>query len=610
MRRLAGAGQGGPLAGARPKGQSFGGGVLRFAASLLMCCALIAAFGGDVAQAHTAFSGSSPNDGETLSAPPEQLHLTFSGKLEGALHAVKLTGPDGVAAPLEPLVLSDDRKMIMADLPELANGKYTVAFRVISGDGHPMEGTISFEVAVPEPASEPAPAPAEEPGQGAAAGPGTEQEPDAPPPESGVGEGASSPPDGTVSESPDTSPSSPQPDNHVHVSPYAAPGFLTLLFVSRVLYYAALLALLGWALWSALQRLTERRAAYWRNIGMRLLTVHLLAFGLFAMLHWLELTAGGQSGVPFAALLRDTGVGQSWLFTGVLAVAGFPLLFRYRYVDAGWAVLIIAAKTLRGHASAFEPVLWARIADGVHLASAAVWAGGLLALVLVMRTSADWFRSLAPSFSTAALAALLVLAATGVVSAVLYTERLTDLPETAWGMLLLGKIALVAVVVPVAALLRRYLRKGDAASFRKWIRVDFALLFGIVAVTGILTHVSPTMERMAFNWHVMGSEVHLSADIAELRGGANELSLKVWVPAGDGPPAVSAFVTEPGSPETAVALSAVDIPSEEWETFGDFDKYTFAGAPAIRDPKAASLRVIVQRSNGQQYEYTKRLAGT
>lgn len=600
---------------------------------MLICLALVVAFGGvPAAKAHTAFSGSSPDDGEVLSAPPERLHLSFSGKLEASLHSVKLAGPGGApVVSLEPLVLSEDRKTIMANFPELANGEYTVTFRVISGDGHPIEGAVSFEVDAPVPEPGSGAGPETEPEQEAEAGQsseaeqgsGSEREPTAesgsgqeaaiPSPEGGV-DGEGQPSSGGDLPEPheaEAAPSQSHSDGRGHSGAYASSGFAILLFASRILYYAALLSLLGWALWSALQRrLTGDRSAYWRRIGLRLLAVHLLAFGLFVAVHWLELTGGGESGVPLAVLLRDTGIGQSWLFTALLGIAGFPLLFRYRYIDAGWAVLVIAAKTLRGHASAFEPVLWARIADGVHLASAGIWAGGLLAMVLVMKTSREWFREFAPAFSAAAFAALIVLAVTGTVSAILYTGELSDLPRTAWGILLLGKIALVALVVPVAAWLRRKLRQGDDISFRKWIKLDFALLLGIVAATGVLTHISPTVERVSFNWHVMGTEVHITADMEDVRAGANELSLKVWVPQGDEAPAVSVVVVETRSGETPVALAAMDVPSEEWETFGDLDKYTFTGVADIAEPEEATLIVRVQRSDGQQYEYSKRLSGT
>src|SRR5690606_17683782 len=109
---------------------------------------------------------------------------------------------------------------------------------------------------------------------------------------------------------------------------FSASGLSGVLLGSRVLYYGTLLPLLGWALWSALRPsgLSER-TKYWSRIGLRLQLLHLLAFILYAAMHWLELSWGNSS-VALMDVLRDTSIGQSWLFTGLLSLAGFPLLFR------------------------------------------------------------------------------------------------------------------------------------------------------------------------------------------------------------------------------------------------------------------------------------------
>ncbi|MCI3919105.1 copper resistance protein CopC/CopD [Paenibacillus sp. TRM 82003] len=557
-------------------------------------------------EAHTTMSNASPGDGDTLSGSPPAIVLTFNGKLEetNPLHAIQVAGPDGeTALELPSPTLSDDRKTLSVALPELANGTYAVTYRAISGDGHPVEGGYSFAVAGPEPA----PAPEEE---------NALVEPDAPktgaPPadeaapvtdeheEHDGHDGADEHADGR--------------DGAFHRS--AGDGtLLGLLFASRILYYATLLPLLGWALWSAFLRQTAGEFTGWRRTGLWLQGSHAAAFAIHVATQWAEMSWGGAT-ASLADVLRDTALGQSWLFTGLLALAGFPLLFRYRVVDGAWAALVIGAKTLRGHASAFEPVALARLADAAHLGAAAIWIGGLLALALFARRAPDRLRAFAPTFSNAALAAFAVLAATGVVSTLLYTERLEDIARTTWGWLLLAKLVLAAAILPVAALLRRRLRAEASAPssfFRRWLRVDVALLAGIVAITGVLTHVSPVVERVPFRWHVMGDEAHLTADIADLRAGSNELSLKVWVPTDDGgAPEVSATIVTSGetgeaAAEASVGLAVVDIPAEEWESFPGFDKYTFVGAVGISDPAAASLRIVIERANGETLTYERKI---
>ena len=547
--------------------------------------------------AHTSLSGSSPGDGEELEAQPTQIHLSFSGKLESSasLHAIKLDGPEG-AVPLEPPALDGGGKSLMAALPPgLPNGAYAVTFRVVSADGHPIEGGFSFEIAAPEPASTPEPAPAAEP----------EPAPEAADPGVDAAEGAAPPAaDEHAGHHPDDA-AAPSSDGSASGAAFAA-----LLYGTRILYYAALLSLVGWALWSALRPVAPERAAYWRGVGLRLQALHLAAFAAHVAVQWAELS-GGVASASFLDALRETSTGQSWLFTGLLSLAGFPLLFRHRATDGAWALLMIGAKTLRGHAGAFEPVLWSRLADGVHLAAAALWVGGLLALVLLLRKSPEWFRSFAPSFSAAALCAYAALVVTGVVSALLYTESAADIVRTAWGWLLIAKAALAAAVLPVAALLRRRLLDAERRpnGFRSWLRADFALLAAVVGITGVLTHMSPIVERVTFHWHVMGETAHLTADIADLRAGANELQLKIWVPSGEPAPAVSVAIAAPGEPERPGALRATDVPAEAWESFAGFDKYTFVGEVDVADLAQAELRVRIQRSGGagETLDYAKKL---
>lgn len=577
---------------------------------LLLCGALLAfALAPTTAQAHTSLASASPGDGDTLSASPPMLELTFSGVLErgNPLHAIEIAGPSGEAVELPPPTLSDDRKTIGVALPELAGGRYAVTYRVVSGDGHPIEGGYAFTVNGPAPPSGEADPDAGAEAVEGQAGAGDTEEAAASEPGTGNGQDVAAPEERQE----------PPADEHAghagHEAGGAASGsgagLAAPLYASRILYYATMLPLLGWALWSAFRRQSADALAEWRRVGLRLQGAHAVAFVVHVALQWAELSHGLTS-ASFLDLLRSTALGQSWLFTGLLTLAGFPLLFRYRAVDAVWALLLIGAKTLRGHASSFEPVVWARLADGVHLGAAAIWIGGLLALAWFAPRAPDRLRAFAPTFSNAALAAFAVLAATGAVSAMLYTESLADIVRTTWGRLLLAKVALAAAVLPVAAMLRRRLRAEAAApgAFRRWLRVDAARLAGIVALTGVLTHMSPVVERVPFRWHVMGETAHLTAEIPDLRAGGNELSLKIWVPTEDGgAPKVSVAVVEPGGAETSVDLAVVDIPAEAWESFIGFDKYTFSGTVVIADPEEASLRVVIERANGDALTYENRL---
>lgn len=99
------------------------------------------------AHAHDTLTDSSPRDGEVVTAPDE-LTLTFSGEISPLGTAVTVEGPDGDAVAGDPEV--DGRVVTVPLAADLAAGGYTVAWRVTSGDGHPISGEFGFEVEADE----------------------------------------------------------------------------------------------------------------------------------------------------------------------------------------------------------------------------------------------------------------------------------------------------------------------------------------------------------------------------------------------------------------------------------------------------------------------------
>ena len=114
------------------------------------------------ALAHDVLTGSTPEDGETLDAAPEEVVLTFNNEpLEtGDGNAVSVTGPDEETT-YETGDLAFDGNEVSTELEPLDQaGDYTIGFRVVSSDGHPIQESLTFTV--PEEAVADA-APEEEP---------------------------------------------------------------------------------------------------------------------------------------------------------------------------------------------------------------------------------------------------------------------------------------------------------------------------------------------------------------------------------------------------------------------------------------------------------------
>lgn len=127
-----------------------------FAALLAALLAL-----GASAQAHGTLLESDPADGATLETSPEAITLTFSADVLEVSPLVRITDESG--EQLAEITPSVDGPVATATLEEpLPAGTSTVQWRVVSSDGHPIEGTFEVTVEQDAAAEETTEAPAEE----------------------------------------------------------------------------------------------------------------------------------------------------------------------------------------------------------------------------------------------------------------------------------------------------------------------------------------------------------------------------------------------------------------------------------------------------------------
>ena len=109
------------------------------------------------AAAHDELIATEPAPEAVLDTAPEVLALDFSADLLNISPTIVLTGPAGAVDLDEPVVTGT---RVAAGVPQdLPSGGYTVAWRVVSGDGHPIQGSFAFTVRGPAATQEPAPAP-------------------------------------------------------------------------------------------------------------------------------------------------------------------------------------------------------------------------------------------------------------------------------------------------------------------------------------------------------------------------------------------------------------------------------------------------------------------
>jgi copper resistance protein C len=99
------------------------------------------------ALAHTELETSSPAGRSILTTAPAQVRLTFSDRLSGPVTVVVTDGAGRKIAMAVPVVNGPTATVRFAAPP--ANGTHTVAYRVVSHDGHTVQGSYAFRVAVP-----------------------------------------------------------------------------------------------------------------------------------------------------------------------------------------------------------------------------------------------------------------------------------------------------------------------------------------------------------------------------------------------------------------------------------------------------------------------------
>ena len=136
---------------------------LLIAASLAVAGSLTLAVG---ASGHASLLTSSPEDGAVLDVAPEDVRFTFSEELFAELIEVSVLDAAGdlVMATEAEQTPPPGTDVIVPWPSDLPPGEYSVAFRVVSADGHPVTGRITFSyAAVAESAEEPTAEPTTEP---------------------------------------------------------------------------------------------------------------------------------------------------------------------------------------------------------------------------------------------------------------------------------------------------------------------------------------------------------------------------------------------------------------------------------------------------------------
>jgi methionine-rich copper-binding protein CopC len=99
------------------------------------------------ANAHSSMIDQIPKGNSIISELPARIELTFDEELLdlGSGNSVVMSGPDGVEITTGPTVLLSS-KISRELIPSKIQGKYSVKYRIVSADGHVVEGKYQFEL--------------------------------------------------------------------------------------------------------------------------------------------------------------------------------------------------------------------------------------------------------------------------------------------------------------------------------------------------------------------------------------------------------------------------------------------------------------------------------
>lgn len=96
------------------------------------------------ASAHTDLVSSTPKDGATLDAAPTQIVLTFNEELLEDTVKIVAKSTTGDVGALSDVAQASGSKVEVPWPADAPGGTYELSYRIVSADGHPVTGSITF----------------------------------------------------------------------------------------------------------------------------------------------------------------------------------------------------------------------------------------------------------------------------------------------------------------------------------------------------------------------------------------------------------------------------------------------------------------------------------
>ena len=435
------------------------------------------------AAAHARLISTTPIADELLQSGPEAVELTFDEPVAVVEGGIQVIDPEGDRADRGSVEEADGGVRVIVGIETRRQGTYTVAWRVLSEDGHNLSGSFVFHV--------------------------------------GVRTGAAETDDADS----------------------RTVGLVGTF--GRWLAFAGLLGAGGAVVIAMLaipsDRLLRARASRQAVVGA---LGGFLGVVLVLVAQTAEATGRGLleavSLTPELTLDTRTGLltaARGACLLGAAILAGLRPVWRRAPWLTGLAVMGAAAlSSMTGHAWTADRRIAAVAVDAVHLLAVIVWIGGLVGLLLCLPVAVDRVR-VAGGFSKLALFTAGVVAATGTVSGAIQLGSIEALTATTYGTLLLAKVVGFATLVWFGWANRRTLLpllERTATPLLRSLRGEVLVACVVLAVTAVLVDTPPGRVELSqpFSTSVEAEDAVIQVTVDPARAGANDIHFYFFEPDG------------------------------------------------------------------------------
>lgn len=410
--------------------------------------------------AHAYIKKSTPLENEVLEHAPKAIMIQFDETIQPAFNSIKVFDSDGKRVdkkngridPKQPSIL---RSGLKQNLPD---GTYRVKWKVVSSDGHPVEGVIPFQI-------------------------GAEEQ-------------------GSAVFQKETKGYTPKAD----------------LIIIRWLQYISNACYVGLIFfYMVILPKGYRQNSSVNKLFLRLLTMS-FALLFISILLSLPLQTTIESGLPwsqvfsfqlFENVLTNTAFGQAWIYQAAILVTlalitsfiGKPESTKkvILWACSGLGITLLLTKALTSHAAAQTNQLVTISMDFLHLLAASIWIGSLIGFVVLLpwrkneETKQDYLQMI-KRFSKWGIILVILLTFTGVFGSLLYIPNLSSLFQTNYGKVLVFKVILFLFMLILAAINfikgKRHREKGLIASL--WGELSIGVVILILSV--VLTNLPTAMQ--------------------------------------------------------------------------------------------------------------------